>query len=531
VKSTHLSALGSLAALALAAAALAGPPASAAVPASRAFLEQFDPAAGNPTGLVSHPLDVPSQYTDIGGPAGATLGLHFRPPAQTRSGLKSGTLGTIDTTTNAFTPVGTGGGAATPPANQVWAALSIDPASGAAYGLAHSVSGPATSSVTPIDLASGAESATRTLTGVATLTSTSVNCAGQMYGVDSASDKLYAIDPANGATTVVGPLGVDVGGQVGLDFDNATGVLYLWPGSGASTSGVFGSVSTTTGLFTQKPGGPGGAFEAAIRSTCPDTTPPDTAITGPTQGQVVPGPLVHAHLTSTEPGSTFRCSVDGDTYGACIADKTFTLKDGVHSLSVRAVDEAGNPDPTPASVSFRVDSTPPDTSIVSGPAYGAVIGTRSPKLTFTSTETGSTFVCSVDGRAYATCASPYAASLADGLHSFQVAAVDQAGNVDGSPATRNFRVDTTAPRTRITGGPGHHHVVRKSTVTFTFTSSESPQHFRCTLDGRRLSACTSPRRLTLTNGRHTFTVAAVDSVGNRDTTPEKRTFRVRKQRH
>ena len=110
--------------------------------------------------------------------------------------------------------------------------------------------------------------------------------------------------------------------------------------------------------------------------------------------------------------------------------------------------------PTPATRTFTVDTTPPETTLAAG----------GPPFSFTSSESGSTFECKLDGRrAFAACTSPYSAgTLADGTHTFSVRAIDAAGNIDPTPATRTFTVDTTPPETTLAaGGP-----------PFSFTSSE-----------------------------------------------------------
>ena len=45
------------------------------------------------------------------------------------------------------------------------------------------------------------------------------------------------------------------------------------------------------------------------------------------------------------------------------------------------------------------------------------------------------------------------AALADGSHTFEVRATDAAGNIDATPASRSFTVDTAAPQTTIDSGP------------------------------------------------------------------------------
>ncbi len=91
--------------------------------------------------------------------------------------------------------------------------------------------------------------------------------------------------------------------------------------------------------------------------------------------------------------------------------------------------------------------------------------------------------------------------------------------------------DSKPPRTRITTRPAN--VIHKPKARYAFSSSEPGSTFLCSLDGVAPSPCSSPQRLKhLKQGRHTFTVAAVDAAGNRDRTPAKDAFRVkRKRRH
>ena len=52
---------------------------------------------------------------------------------------------------------------------------------------------------------------------------------------------------------------------------------------------------------------------------------------------------------TSEAGATFRCSPHGAAYVACPAAVSFKVKVGKHTLSVVAVDAAGNVSPTLAS--------------------------------------------------------------------------------------------------------------------------------------------------------------------------------------
>jgi hypothetical protein len=221
-------------------------------------------------------------------------------------------------------------------------------------------------------------------------------------------------------------------------------------------------------------------------------------------------------FSSSEAGSSFECKLDDGEFAACTSPDARTFADGPHTFSVRAKDAAGNVDQTPATKAFTVDTTAPETTIDSG-----VTGTTrdtTPQFTFSSSESGATFECRVNGGAYATCSSPRELGpLADGPYTFEVRSTDTTGHTDATPASRTFTVDTTAPETTLeAGGP-----------PFRFTSSEANSTFECKLDASEYAACTSPRDLQgLTEGTHVFMVRATDPLGNTDQSPATATFTI-----
>ncbi len=261
----------------------------------------------------------------------------------------------------------------------------------------------------------------------------------------------------------------------------------------------------------------------ATRSWTVDTAAPDTTITSGPTGLTNVGAASFA-FSSADAGATFTCKLDSGAETPCTSPVSYTtLADGGHTVTVTAVDAAGNSDPTPATRAWSVDTVPPDTTLVSAPS-GPVASTGA-AVSFMSSEAGSTFACSVDGGGTQACTSPLTLSgLAQGPHTVSVVAIDAAGNPDTSPATATWIVDTIAPDTTITGGPPASDT--NTTATFTFTSSESPATYRCALDGAA-AACISPATFTgLGNGPHSFTVAAADAAGNADKTPATRSWTV-----
>jgi hypothetical protein len=250
-----------------------------------------------------------------------------------------------------------------------------------------------------------------------------------------------------------------------------------------------------------------------------DTVAPDTTLTA---GPPAADNSVTAQFTfrSNETNVSFDCSVDNAGYLPCVSGASFPIVgDGPHAFAVRARDRAGNLDASPAIYAWTVDTSTPDTQILSSPPDASA--STSATFTFLSPDAGggATFQCALDGTAFAACTSPRAyASLAEGPHSFAVRVRDAVGNFDPSPAIRSWAVDLTPPTTTIVTGPSGTLPVASASVTF--TSNETGATFACSLDGAAFAACTSPAALTgLAQGPHSFAVRATDAAGHPDPSP------------
>jgi large repetitive protein len=95
--------------------------------------------------------------------------------------------------------------------------------------------------------------------------------------------------------------------------------------------------------------------------------------------------------------------------------------------------------------------TPPETSITSGPSgwinvtSATFAWTGSDTVTATGNLVYSYILDGGDWSAYSSGTTVTLTALSEGTHTFQVRAKDEAGNVDPSPDSRSFSVDTTAP--------------------------------------------------------------------------------------
>jgi hypothetical protein len=87
---------------------------------------------------------------------------------------------------------------------------------------------------------------------------------------------------------------------------------------------------------------------------CPDTDPPETTITDGPPDRTFKS-WARFSFTSAEPNSTFECKLDQLGFSPCTSPARFKLlAPGRHRFRVRAIDAAGNVDPSPAKYAFRV---------------------------------------------------------------------------------------------------------------------------------------------------------------------------------
>ncbi|MEA2494306.1 MAG: large repetitive protein, partial [Thermoleophilaceae bacterium] len=217
-----------------------------------------------------------------------------------------------------------------------------------------------------------------------------------------------------------------------------------------NTTATTTTTSTSTGA--DPPPGPG-----------LDTTAPLVTIDAPSNGATVgPSPTLSGTAGSASGDSaaiTVRIYSGGSATGTPTATlhptasggawsaPAGTLSGGTYTAQAEQDDASANKGFSGA-VTFTVDATPPDTQITGGPT--GTVSDSSPSFTFSSADSGATFQCRLDGPGgagtFATCGSPKQYSnLVDGSYVVNVRAVDAVGNVDATPSTRSFTVDTTPP--------------------------------------------------------------------------------------
>ncbi len=163
------------------------------------------------------------------------------------------------------------------------------------------------------------------------------------------------------------------------------------------------------------------------------------------------------------------------------------------------------------------DTTAPETELNSTPA--AITNQQRATFSASSSEVGTVFEISLNGAAYLQVPAVFALdNLPDGEHALNVRARDAAGNIDLTPATFRWTVDTQAPDTTIaTATPTSS---TSDEATFTLTSTETGGTFEASIDGSAYAVVLNPWSLTgFGDGAHTISVRAIDPVNNTDPTP------------
>lgn len=192
-----------------------------------------------------------------------------------------------------------------------------------------------------------------------------------------------------------------------------------------------------------------------------DTTAPSVTLTGmPTSATNNPTPsfsgaagtasgdlstvtvkIYSGASASGTPVQTLSATAPGGAWSATAS----SLADGTYTVQAEQSDTSGNTGQSTAHT-FGVDTTPPATTISSGPTSSTTDASAS--FSFTSSEAGSTFECQLDGGSWTACSSPkFYSSLAVGTHTFSVRATDQAGNLEPSPPVASWNIVATPPPT------------------------------------------------------------------------------------
>ena len=221
-----------------------------------------------------------------------------------------------------------------------------------------------------------------------------------------------------------------------------------------------------------------------------DTVAPDTTITAGPTGTVASHERRPSRYTSTEAGATFQCALDGAAFARLPGQLHRPRARAAHLPGPRRSTPPATSTPTPA-IADAGPSTPSRRTRRSPPVRAArrndhdadVHASPRPRPARRSSA-ASTAPPSPPARRR----SPPARWPTARTRSRSARSTPPATSTP-RPASQTFMVDTTAPNTTLTAGPGAPN--NDTTPTFTFTS-EAGATFQCRVDAAAFASCTSP---------------------------------------
>jgi len=202
--------------------------------------------------------------------------------------------------------------------------------------------------------------------------------------------------------------------------------------------------------------------------------------------------------------------VTATTYNVAVSGMTGSGTVIATVAAAVADDAAGNDNTASTSTDNTVtyDVNAPDTTILSFPFNPS--SSSSATFTFSGTDSGgsgvASFECRLDGGSWTACTSPQNYSgLSDGSHTFEVRAIDAAGNTDPTPASYTWLIDTTSPSVTINQASGQADPTGSSPINFTVVFSEPVSGFAT--GDVTLSGTAGATTAAVTGGPTTYNVA------------------------
>ncbi|MDR3389373.1 MAG: Ig-like domain-containing protein [Rudaea sp.] len=154
-------------------------------------------------------------------------------------------------------------------------------------------------------------------------------------------------------------------------------------------------------------------------------------------GNCVTGTTIQLQVDAVNVAPTTSCGA-----GAYAITVSSPIAQGLHAITATA-NNGTVTSLQSAPLAVTIDTTAPNPAIVIYPPNPDT--NPSPSFSFTSNETGSTFMCSLDSAIPTACTSPATVSVGLGAHTFNVLATDVAGNFNPVPASYSWTVLPPTP--------------------------------------------------------------------------------------
>jgi gliding motility-associated-like protein len=292
---------------------------------------------------------------------------------------------------------------------------------------------------------------------------TPTNAASVQFTVTFSGDAANVTTSAFTATGVTGASVTSVASVSGTTY-----TVTVNTGTGSGTLGLTVTGTSMGNAVTNAPYSAGQTY--TIDKTVPTGSVLVNAGAAYTNAAAVNLTLTGADATAPLQMAFSQDNVSYSSYQAFAtsASFTFTGADGTKTVYMRLRDGAGNVSTFQDDI--ILDTDPPETILISGPP--AFSNSTSAAFNMNSDEAGS-FEISLDGGAYVPVSNPALFNgLAAGPHTASIRAVDQAGNVDGSPYTHNWIIDLTPPSVTQVIVPANDTYVAGQHLDFTVEYNE-----------------------------------------------------------
>jgi hypothetical protein len=270
--------------------------------------------------------------------------------------------------------------------------------------------------------------------------------------------RTLALSIAVGLIGLVGPASAGAATQIGETFSpndcdggytyiatGSPGGSHAAPASGVITSWSFQAAATPTQLRLKLARPAGGNSFTIVGEGQLESPPVNVLSSYPVRIPVQPADVLGFYLASGPCGMFVPADypysyLAGDPAVGTTAGFT---PGGTYRWDISAVlepdaDNDGFGDETqdlcPTSAATQNECVPPNATITKGPKDKTKKKTATFEFTGADARAVASFQCSLDGGAFASCTSPHTVKVKKGKHTFQVRAIDQAGNV-GTPAS------------------------------------------------------------------------------------------------
>ncbi len=264
-----------------------------------------------------------------------------------------------------------------------------------------------------------------------------------------------------------------------------------------------------------------------------DTTPPATTSSfNPAAGATFKTSQ-SVNLIATDNTSGVKATYFKIDSGTFTSGTSFTVPDGLHTISYYSVDNANNTEATHVSNQFRVDTIAPVTTstAVNGNTY-----TGAQTFTLSATDTNGSGVAStlykLDSGSFESGSSVVVAAPVSGSASHTISwySTDAAGNTETTKSvsfTVQAQVTDTIPPVTVSSFNPAANAIFKANQPVTLTPTDGGSGVKATYYKIDSGAFTQGTSFTVSgDGLHTFSYYSVDNTNNTETTHVSNSFRI-----